>query len=172
MESSISSKNWTKTCHILVRMNSFVRFLEEFTAWQFAFEINWPLAMYFISIGAWWMICLHSTISHAHKRYHLTIQNWYYSICSIVILDHIFVEFFWLAAAAVICHHWSVEKEQKKRLVDNILKSKSGVQILCRECRMRRFIWVLHIPNCKPICIFLQQSYLFNNVRIFSDIST
>ena len=130
------------------------------------------IAIYFISIGAWWMICLHSTISHAHKRYHLTIQNWYYSICSIVILDHIFVEFFWLAAAAVICHHWSVEKEQKKRLVDNILKSKSGVQILCRECRMRRFIWVLHIPNCKPICIFLQQSYLFNNVRIFSDIST
>ena len=25
-------------------MNSFVCFLEEFMAWQFAFEINWPLA--------------------------------------------------------------------------------------------------------------------------------
>ena len=24
-------------------MNSFVRFLEEFMAWQFAFVINWPL---------------------------------------------------------------------------------------------------------------------------------
>ena len=72
------------------------------------------IAIYFISIGAWWMICLHSTISHAHKRYHLTIQNWYYSICSIVILDHIFVEFFWLAAAVVMCHHWSVENEQKR----------------------------------------------------------
>ena len=29
---------------IVVRSNSFVRFLEEFTAWQFAFELNWPLA--------------------------------------------------------------------------------------------------------------------------------
>ena len=128
---NFSQKMKENTSHT-IKINAFVRFLEDFTAWQFAFEINWPLAMYFISIGAWWMICLHSTISHAHKRYHLTIQNWYYSICSIVILDHIFVEFFWLAAAAVICHHWSVEKEQKKRLVDNILKSKISVQILCR----------------------------------------
>ena len=27
----------------MVKTNSFIRFLEEFTAWQFAFEINWPL---------------------------------------------------------------------------------------------------------------------------------
>ena len=27
--------------------NSFVCFLEEFIAWQFAFEINWPLAASF-----------------------------------------------------------------------------------------------------------------------------
>ena len=88
------------------------------------------IAIYFISIGAWWMICLHSTISHAHKRYHLTIQNWYYS-CSIVILDHIFVEFFWLAGCCYVpsLKRW---KRTKKRLVDNILKSKIGVQILCR----------------------------------------
>ena len=32
-----------KTPRIVVKMNSFVRFLEEFMAWQFAFEINWPL---------------------------------------------------------------------------------------------------------------------------------
>ena len=43
MESSISSKKRTKTCRIMVKTNSFVRFLEEFTAWQFAFKINWPL---------------------------------------------------------------------------------------------------------------------------------
>ena len=43
LESSISSKKRTKTCCILVKMNSFVRFLEEFTACQFAFEIYWPL---------------------------------------------------------------------------------------------------------------------------------
>ena len=122
------------------------------------------IAIYFISIGAWWMICLHSTISHAHKRYHLTIQNWYYS-CSIVILDHIFVEFFWLAGCCYVpsLKRW---KRTKKRLVDNILKSKIGVQNYV-ECRMRRFICVLHIPNCKPICIFLQQ---FNNFRIFFSI--
>ena len=30
----------TKTRRILVKTNSFVRFLEESSAWQFAFEIN------------------------------------------------------------------------------------------------------------------------------------
>ena len=45
MKSSISSTKWTKTRLILVKTNSFVRFLEEFMAWQFAFEINWPLAV-------------------------------------------------------------------------------------------------------------------------------
>ena len=38
-----SSKKRTKTRRTLVKMNSFVRFLEESLAWQFAFEINWPL---------------------------------------------------------------------------------------------------------------------------------
>ena len=28
---------------IVVKLNSFLRFLEEFTAWQFAFEFYWPL---------------------------------------------------------------------------------------------------------------------------------
>ena len=28
---------------IVVKSNSFVHFLEEFTAWQFAFEVYWPL---------------------------------------------------------------------------------------------------------------------------------
>ena len=40
----ISSKKRTKTRRIEVIPNSFVRFLEEFTAWQFAFKINWPLS--------------------------------------------------------------------------------------------------------------------------------
>jgi hypothetical protein len=44
LESSISSKKQTKTRRIVVKTNSLVHFLEEFTAWQFAFEINWPLA--------------------------------------------------------------------------------------------------------------------------------
>ena len=43
---SISSKKRTKTHLIVVKTNSFVRFLEEFTAWQFAFKINWPLVLY------------------------------------------------------------------------------------------------------------------------------
>ena len=43
MVSSISSKKQTKTRSIVVKTNSFVRFLEEFRAWQFAFKINWPL---------------------------------------------------------------------------------------------------------------------------------
>ena len=34
----------TKTIRILVKTNSFVRFLRESSAWQFAFEINWPLS--------------------------------------------------------------------------------------------------------------------------------
>ena len=40
---SLSSKKRTKTRRIVVKTNWFVRFLEEFTAWQFAFEINWSL---------------------------------------------------------------------------------------------------------------------------------
>ena len=42
---SISSKKRTKTLRIVVKTNSFVHFLEESTAWQFAFEIIWPLAI-------------------------------------------------------------------------------------------------------------------------------
>ena len=33
-----------KTRLTVVKINLFVRFLEEFTAWQFAFEIKEPLA--------------------------------------------------------------------------------------------------------------------------------
>ena len=43
--SSISSKKRTKTRLIVVKTNSFVCFLEEFTAWQFAFKIIWPLGI-------------------------------------------------------------------------------------------------------------------------------
>ena len=46
MESSISSKKLTKTRRILVKTTSLVHFLEEFSAWQFAFEINWPLVCF------------------------------------------------------------------------------------------------------------------------------
>ena len=59
MVSSISSKKWMKT-RCIVKMNSFVCFLEEFTAWQFAFEINWPLgaqSFYTFSL-AYWHCCL------------------------------------------------------------------------------------------------------------------
>ena len=43
MRSSLSSKKRTKTIHILIKTNSFVRFLGESSALQFVFEINWPL---------------------------------------------------------------------------------------------------------------------------------
>ena len=46
-------KNKQKTGRTVVRTNSFVRFLEEFTTWQFAFEINWPL-----HFAAAYRICL------------------------------------------------------------------------------------------------------------------
>ena len=39
-----SSTKRRKTRRILVKTNSFVRFLEESSAWQFAFEIKWHLA--------------------------------------------------------------------------------------------------------------------------------
>ena len=38
-----SPKKRTKTHHILVKTNLFIRFLEEFNTWQFAFKMNWPL---------------------------------------------------------------------------------------------------------------------------------
>ena len=38
-----SQKTNEKTRRIVVKTNSFVRFLGESSAWQFAFEINWPL---------------------------------------------------------------------------------------------------------------------------------
>ena len=41
--SSVSSKKQTKTSRIVVKTNSFVHFFEEFTDWQFTFEINWLL---------------------------------------------------------------------------------------------------------------------------------
>ena len=45
-----SSKKPTKTRRIVVKTNSFVRFLEEFMAWQFSFEIIWTLPILF-SVG-------------------------------------------------------------------------------------------------------------------------
>ena len=49
MVSSISSKktneNKSSSGIIVVKLNSFVHFLEEFTAWQFAFEFYWPLVI-------------------------------------------------------------------------------------------------------------------------------
>ena len=57
MVSSISFKKWTKTCRIVVKTNSFVRYLEEFTTWQFSFEIKWLLqktmAIWPISMKYW-----------------------------------------------------------------------------------------------------------------------
>ena len=40
---SISSKKRMKTSHIVVKMNSFVRFFEEIDDPKNHFEINWPL---------------------------------------------------------------------------------------------------------------------------------
>ena len=41
----ILPKKRKQVAYLLVETNLFVCFLEEFTAWQFAFEINQPLAM-------------------------------------------------------------------------------------------------------------------------------
>ena len=51
MVTSISSKKRTKIRRIVVKMNSFVCFLEEFTSWQFAFEINWHLKSSCLSLS-------------------------------------------------------------------------------------------------------------------------
>ena len=66
--SSISSKKQTKTCPIVVKTNSFIRFLEEFTAWQFSFEIIWPLghARVVTSIIEWIYLCEKITYSHVY----------------------------------------------------------------------------------------------------------
>ena len=49
--SSISSKKQTKTselrCTIVVKLNSFVRFLEESSAWKKYYDFVWPLAYLF-----------------------------------------------------------------------------------------------------------------------------
>ena len=46
-------KKGTKRHGILVKRNSFVRFLEKFMAWKFAFEINWPLICTSMRTLAW-----------------------------------------------------------------------------------------------------------------------
>ena len=51
--SSISSKKQPKTHGRVVKTNSFVRFLEEFMAWQFAFEIIGPLGLNWILDAIW-----------------------------------------------------------------------------------------------------------------------
>ena len=48
-----SPKKQTKTSRILVKTNSFVRFLGESSAWQFGFEINWPLTFYWSQDPLW-----------------------------------------------------------------------------------------------------------------------
>ena len=45
-----------KYSRIVVKKNSFVSFLEEFTAWQFAFKINWPLVSGLDTFGCMWAI--------------------------------------------------------------------------------------------------------------------
>jgi hypothetical protein len=40
--SLISSKKRTKTCRIVVKLNSFVRFLEKTSAWRNHFDFVWP----------------------------------------------------------------------------------------------------------------------------------
>ena len=57
--------------HVFVKTNSFVCFLEEFTAWKFSFEINWTL-----SIIAWFYyksLCVFKTASF--QRIFCTIQT-------------------------------------------------------------------------------------------------
>ena len=74
-----SPKKRTKTCLILVKTNSFVCFLGESSAWQFAFKINCPLTTmilwwYFkkqeprscqhvqINTNLWILLCRHSNL--------------------------------------------------------------------------------------------------------------
>ena len=84
MESSISSKKWTKTRCIVVKMNSFVHFLEEFMAWQLAFEINWPLAWAFSSV-----LSSNSALKVLHKRKHF---SFYKILCQLGVFMTIYIK--------------------------------------------------------------------------------
>ena len=77
MESSISSKKRTKTRRIVVKTNSFVRFLEEFMAWQFAFEINWPLVLASPYLQFWFaeLICLLLIVEVSSKIFRFRKKN-------------------------------------------------------------------------------------------------
>ena len=66
---------------ILVKTNSFVCFLEEFMAWQFAFEINWPLVTGSIQLA--------SLVKHFLNNYLIRTSLWW---CSIGFLSTTFAD--------------------------------------------------------------------------------
>ena len=82
-----SPKKRTKTRRTVVKTNSFVRFLGESLAWQFVFEINWPLArVSIVSVEKWvglewspvlnWRIVHYEWMTqfqriHNHERLHM-----------------------------------------------------------------------------------------------------
>ena len=75
--SSISSKKQTETRRIVVKTNSFVRFLEEFTAWQFAFKIIWPL-------GGFWFLKKNvylETVLHEVGKNQKQLRGFYKGFC-------------------------------------------------------------------------------------------
>ena len=73
-----SPKKRTKTRRILVKTNSFVRFLGESSAWQFAFEINWPLRP---ELSAKWILSIVPDLPLTRK----TEKNVYSSILQMIV---------------------------------------------------------------------------------------
>ena len=67
--SSISSKKQTKTSLIVVKLNSFVRFLEESSAWKNHFDFVWIL----------WVRRLHFADLENCGKFELEIESWEYS---------------------------------------------------------------------------------------------
>ena len=60
---------------IVVKTNSFVRFLEEFMAWQFAFEIIWPLAQFHSLLSTNNIGCIFATHSLTYSNLHHSIKS-------------------------------------------------------------------------------------------------
>ena len=79
--SSISSKNRTKTSLIVVKLNSFVRFLEETSDWKNHFDFVWPLKQIDIQISTNEfcniIILTDNTVSHFQCGVRQCDNKWY-----------------------------------------------------------------------------------------------
>ena len=95
--SSISSKRQKKICRIVVKMNSFVQFLEEFSTWQFGFKINWPLIITIIRYPELFQAKLVSIIkckSHIDKQKKIFVLHNFETTKTVSLLCELLFPFF------------------------------------------------------------------------------